>query len=281
VPLEKKPINNKDEIDNRITFLTQLVNTATDKFVPLTKINSKKLPDNIIQCIKIRNFYKNQRRKYPKIFSNTLINRATKDIHSKIQEFLQDNFRKKLSNVEPDKSNIHKAIRWLKPSSKANISLADSDGAIIDPGLIANKIADYYEKIYEGENLVDKGDIDFAVNEFVSANTALPNNINNLNNWITNIPEVMHIIRGLKNRKSAGIDGVSNRSIKNLPSSGLFQLVAIINAIITLQYFPNNWKISKVIPIPKAGKIGSPENTRPISLLSGLSKITERIIFRL
>ena len=53
----------------------------------------------------------------------------------------------------------------------------------------------------------------------------------------------------------------------------------IINAILRLSYFPTAWKTATVIPLPKPNKnISSPSYYRPISLLSSLSKIAEKII---
>ena len=43
--------------------------------------------------------------------------------------------------------------------------------------------------------------------------------------------------------------------------------------------FPTNWKRAKVIPIPKPNKPGTdPNSYRPISLLSTLGKLFERIL---
>ena len=227
--------------------------------------------------IKIRNIYRKVHKKFPLLVSNTLINRTTKEIQANIKKIFQDNFRNKLNNIVPDKSNIHKSIRLIKPSKSANISLSDNTGIILDPKLISNKIADYYEGIYDGEITVDESIVNNKVCEYVSA---INNNPNNSNNLSTCLSEVMEFVRTLKNKKSPGSDGVTNRAIKNLPYSGVHQLVLITNAIISFNYFPNCWKTSKIIPIPKPGKTGKPENTRPISLLSGLSKLVERIIHK-
>ncbi|GBM21403.1 putative RNA-directed DNA polymerase from transposon X-element [Araneus ventricosus] len=66
-----------------------------------------------------------------------------------------------------------------------------------------------------------------------------------------------------------------------MPTKSIIRLTEIINAILKLQYFPNQWKIAIVAPILKPGKNSKdPSSYRPISLLSSLSKIAEAVILR-
>ena len=44
--------------------------------------------------------------------------------------------------------------------------------------------------------------------------------------------------------------------------------------------FAESWKHSNVIPLPKKGDKSEPSNFRPVSLLSGLGKLQERIAFK-
>ncbi|GBN76753.1 putative RNA-directed DNA polymerase from transposon X-element [Araneus ventricosus] len=67
--------------------------------------------------------------------------------------------------------------------------------------------------------------------------------------------------------------------LKNLPRKTLYRITNLTNAILRLQYFANSWKNSIIIPIHKPGKDPfNPTNYRPISLLSSLSKVVEKII---
>lgn len=51
------------------------------------------------------------------------------------------------------------------------------------------------------------------------------------------------------------------------------------NDCLRLSYFPLQWKIGKVIAIPKPGKDPTiPKNYRPISLLSNMGKVFEKLI---
>ncbi|GBN17606.1 RNA-directed DNA polymerase from mobile element jockey [Araneus ventricosus] len=63
---------------------------------------------------------------------------------------------------------------------------------------------------------------------------------------------------------------------QRMPIKSLIRLTQIINGILNLKYFPNNWKLATIVPIIKPGK--NPQDLssyRPISLLSALSKIAE------
>ena len=90
--------------------------------------------------------------------------------------------------------------------------------------------------------------------------------------------ELRDIIAKLSN-KAPGIDTITNSMIKKLPLSALLHIIQIFNLCISLGYFPSCWKIARVTFIHKPGKPKSnPSSYRPISLLSCLGKLFERII---
>ncbi|GBM54979.1 putative RNA-directed DNA polymerase from transposon BS [Araneus ventricosus] len=67
--------------------------------------------------------------------------------------------------------------------------------------------------------------------------------------------------------------------IQRMPIKSLIRLTQIINGILKLKCFPNNWKLATIVPIIKPGKNPQdPNSYRPISLLTALSKIAEAII---
>ena len=55
-------------------------------------------------------------------------------------------------------------------------------------------------------------------------------------------------------------------------------LTRIINTSIRQGNFPDQWKISKVTPIPKVVNPEANSDYRPISILAVISKVFERII---
>jgi len=91
--------------------------------------------------------------------------------------------------------------------------------------------------------------------------------------------EVTALIKHLKPRKAPGLDGISNLQLRHFTPPAIYFLTNVFNACLTLSYFPAQWKISKVITIPKPNKDHTdPKNHRPIHLLSAPSKLLERII---
>lgn len=70
----------------------------------------------------------------------------------------------------------------------------------------------------------------------------------------------------------------NSTTIKSSPKKAKVQLVNIINACLQHSYFPQYWKNADVIPIPKKGQnLKHPASYRPISLLSNLAKVMEKV----
>ncbi|GBP86541.1 RNA-directed DNA polymerase from mobile element jockey [Eumeta japonica] len=93
------------------------------------------------------------------------------------------------------------------------------------------------------------------------------------------LDKVQKLVKNLNAKKAPGMDGISNKAIKCFPIALLSLLVAIFNACLKNCYFPPVWKEAEVIGIHKPGKPHDlPASYRPISLLSGLGKIYERIL---
>ncbi|GBP11255.1 Probable RNA-directed DNA polymerase from transposon X-element [Eumeta japonica] len=91
--------------------------------------------------------------------------------------------------------------------------------------------------------------------------------------------EVQNVIANLNPKKAPGIDGISNKMMIELPRVAVRILLFIFNAMLRLEYFPNNWKVAVVKMIPKPGKdLTKAESYRPISLLPTMSKLFENYL---
>ena len=91
--------------------------------------------------------------------------------------------------------------------------------------------------------------------------------------------EIRKIIKSLKNTNSTGFDHFSTKFIKLSISLLAPTLVKLFNHSIQSGLYPDLLKIVKVIPIFKKGDPTSVNNYRPISILSPINKIFEKIIY--
>jgi hypothetical protein len=97
----------------------------------------------------------------------------------------------------------------------------------------------------------------------------------------TNHSEIAWLIRHAKSRSAPGPDGIQNIILQNLPSVAHHFIATIFNKALTLNYFPTQWKVAKILMFPKPGKDpSSPLGYRPISLLNSLGKLFEKIILK-
>ena len=90
--------------------------------------------------------------------------------------------------------------------------------------------------------------------------------------------EVLKIMKALKGKRSYGLDGITSEILKIGAEVLVIPLTWIINTSITTGIFPEEWKISKIIPLFKKGNRRTTKNYRPVALLSVAGMILEKII---
>lgn len=93
--------------------------------------------------------------------------------------------------------------------------------------------------------------------------------------------ELKQGIRKLKSKKAPGPDGVTGDMLKHLGPSSREMLLQIFNHSWRVGVVPPIWKEAEIIPVPKKGKDKKdPRSYRPISLLSCVGKLLERLVNR-
>jgi hypothetical protein len=86
-------------------------------------------------------------------------------------------------------------------------------------------------------------------------------------------------IKAAKNNNSTGPDNINIRHLKRLGPLAIQYLTQIYNISLNQNIIPQIWKLAKIISIPKPNKDqGIGTSYRPISLLSPIAKIMEKII---
>lgn len=93
--------------------------------------------------------------------------------------------------------------------------------------------------------------------------------------------EVKHLIKSLNPRKAPGADLITARILQEVPGKGIVLLTYLFNTALRLRYIPTEWKKAKIIMLPKPGKpLEKPDSYRPISLLSSIAKLFEKLFLR-
>ena len=92
--------------------------------------------------------------------------------------------------------------------------------------------------------------------------------------------EVLMAIRKLKNRKSAGPDGIIGELIKHSNEQMIDFFVKFFNTLFDKGVYPENWMESIILPLFQKGDVNNPNNYRGISLSDVSSKVFGSIINR-
>ncbi|GBN06449.1 putative RNA-directed DNA polymerase from transposon X-element [Araneus ventricosus] len=273
IPFPK--INNTLDIDKQIENLTNDITTAFHN-------NSKEIPTKTIHInSELKNIYQN-RNKARKIWQTTrnphfknLYNNLNHKANTLKEKVRQTEIAENLIKMNPVDGTLWNAAKKMR-KKHAKIS------ALKGPASIAYSNTDKAELIANSlEKQFQLNDIHNSVTENKVNNTLL--DFSQITHFPPLLPpnpiDIIKYTQKINIHKAPGIDGISNKMIRNLPFLTQLRYIHIVNHIFKLLHFPSTWKTAIIIPILKPGKDPSdPTNYRPISLLPTLSKITEHFI---
>lgn len=94
----------------------------------------------------------------------------------------------------------------------------------------------------------------------------------------TDNDEVSKLIKTLKNNKAPGLDYLTAEMLKNVAEIIAPPIAIVINKIFETGDCPKVFKTAVVKPLFKTGDKQIPENYRPISLISNVAKIFEKVL---
>lgn len=216
----------------------------------------KKDPDNIY----IKNYY----RDYSKILSKVI--KAAKRIHDR------DTIKNNIGNSR-NLWNVINDIIGNKPKKKDEITyiVNSHNQKVYDSTDISNLMNSFFCNI--GTELSDK--IQTPPNSYL----VLPN-INPKTIFIspTTSHEIYNIIEKMK-LKNGGVDSIHMKVIKKLANYIVDPIVHIINTSIEKSIWPDSLKCADIKPIFKSKNSHVISNYRPISLISNIAKIFEKVLY--
>ena len=104
--------------------------------------------------------------------------------------------------------------------------------------------------------------------------------INGLEQITVTENEVEDILKILDTSKAIGPDLLNPRLLKEAASMLKYPLCTLFNLSLTLSTFPSEWKYANVTPVFKKDCPSNLKNYRPISLISILAKVMERLVYK-
>ncbi len=100
-----------------------------------------------------------------------------------------------------------------------------------------------------------------------------------LNDIYFDEPEVWDIMRKLNPAKASGPDKISYRFLKECALTLARPFCLLFQRSMNDGIFPTKWKLSHISPVFKKAEKFLRENYRPVSLLSCISKVMERVVY--
>ena len=85
-------------------------------------------------------------------------------------------------------------------------------------------------------------------------------------------------IKKMKDNKSPGVDGIPPKELKEIVEQISTPLAKLFNLSLEEGIIHSEWKEVNITPLFKKGSRNKPENYRPVSLTSLLSKLLETLI---
>lgn len=207
-------------------------------------------------------------RKYKKIYRK-VINEA-KRMHNDIYIRTANNKTKAMWQIVRDELSLNNNY------NTSQFSITNAHGQLTsDPATVATIFNDHYSAVAEKIIPVDN-------DQTVNPQNFRPKIIKNEQSFYlypVTREEILAIIRKISNKNSIGIDEIPSSLIKKCSKHLADPLCYLANTSLSTGEFPNNLKRAIIKPIHKKGSTEKVENYRPISLLSPISKILEKIIF--
>lgn len=254
---------NKENTEQQWQFLKTSIIEPSKKELTLNKHKKEDwMTDEILELM-------NERRKY-KTMNNTRYKQLQSQIRRKIREAKETYFSERCNEIEElqskyDNFNLHKKVKELAGVVKRkypNILLDKEGKIIIETGQKLRRWKEYIEELFYDQR---------------QENTAADWRVGDIAPEVTK-SEVEHALRSMKNRKSAGPDGIPSELLQLINDKNMGILVRLFNTIYNTGIIPPEMLTSTFICLPKRVNPRECSDYRTISLMSHTLKILLKIV---
>ena len=152
-----------------------------------------------------------------------------------------------------------------------------------------------FQLLHDGVAVSDRLSVANIFNKYfveapISIQNSLPARGNDYNSYLGNrrdasfefstvTPNIVSFLIGqIDLSASGGNDGISAKIVKCISNLIAVPLASILSECVCQGYYPDAWKIARVVPVFKQGSLRDPNNFRPISILDIFAKIFEKFL---
>lgn len=271
-------ISSTEDLENEVALFIHELQDSLNICTKRTPVAPRKLnlPPHLKQLIKNKNRARRTARRTLAPADRRLANRLIEDVKSQLRDFRAAEWESFTATLpEGDGKNFWRISKKLRNNRQSHplCPLHGLQGLVYSDEDKAEAFANSMERQFQlNDNLID-ADTEEEVAE-INVDEAPPEDVH-----FVSPSEVINTIKFLKINTAPGPDGVPYKALKLLSKRGIARISNIFNAILRFQHFPNHWKHSHIIMLLKHDKSPAfPNNYRPISLLSCIGKLFERIL---
>ena len=225
--------------------------------------NLPSLSKSLVQLMRRRNmlFSRSKRSKKKSDFERykKLRNRVTTQLRGAKTSFFQINPR--------DTKKLWKSVKYLNKNQSSIPVLSQGNTLACTDSEKADMLGNYFSSCF---------------NQAVPPLTLKDHSMygvvpcNNLTHQKCSVDEIYHSLSTLDTSKATGPDKISAHMLKATASAIAPSVTVLMNLSLQTGTVPTERKKSLIVPIPKSSTPTTPNDYRPISLLSILSKVLER-----
>lgn len=277
---QSNPIHSADDVEEAANSLSSNIREAIQSAAQTTspKGRLKALPARLRDLIERK---RQTRRRWQTTRCPTLrttLNALTERVKKELQDFNHESWESHIAEIGDDVPSIHRLCRQLGTTRDAIQPLQDAQG---NPKYKAEDRAEIFAAHLETQftpNPVGNEAHADEVSQHLIDYLAAPLQPNEDPIFFTP-GQIQRALKRCNPKKAPGADEIPNMALRHLPQRSIAAVTRLFNGIMRTAHYPTTWKLGRIIMIPKPGKSKKkPESYRPITLLSTLSKVFERLL---
>lgn len=254
------------EINEAVDIFYQRIYEIIHEFTPVIKPKPDDFPkwfsSSLISMIKDKEYYrKKMQRTNGEMFKELFIAKR-KEIKKEKRKCL----KKYVNNIEPMIQSNPKSFfaytKAQKQSNKLPPAMVYGSKQADNMKETVNLFAEYFSSVHEDHN----GEIEIP-------------NTSDAYDFETDLDIIEKVISSIDSSKTNSPDGIPGMFYKNTINQIKFPLRILFDLSIKSMKYPDKWKLSYISPIFKSGDNTNVTNYRPISVLSAIAKIYDKIIY--